>query len=414
MHGRIAALLKDKIGLDVDSIGMASIERAVRERLTVTGIRDEEAYTEHVSASDMELSELIEAVVVPETWFFRDREAFTALARVATEPRSGNTVLRILSLPCSTGEEPYSIAMTLLDAGVQPERFQIDAVDISARAIAHAQRGIYSKNSFRSRELEFRDRHFELTSEGYGLSNRVRECVRFRQANLFDLDRAPLLTAYDVIFCRNVLIYFDRPRQDRAVQILSRLLDREGVLFVGPSEAGLFLDHGFPSARIPLAFAFRKAGTSADERASRCRPAHITRSSLPMRPSAPKPMPTRPAPSALPSGKVPQEPPTGKPWIEEAQRLADEGNVIDALEFCERHMSAERPSARAFYLMGLLHDAAGRAQQAGDCYRKALYLEPAHREALVHLAMLLQGEGDTRGAQLLFARAERLSAVGGR
>jgi chemotaxis protein methyltransferase WspC len=413
VHGRIAALLKDKIGLDVDSIGVGSIERAVRDRLTMTGVRDEEAYIEHVSASEMELRELIEAVVVPETWFYRDREAFAALARVATERRSRNSVLRILSLPCSTGEEPYSIAMTLLDAGVQADHFQIDAVDISARAIAHAQRGIYGKNSFRGHALDFRDRYFESTAEGYRLSNRARDCVRFRQGNFFDMDRSPLTAAYDVIFCRNVLIYFDRPEQDRAVQILSRLLDREGVLFVGPSEAGLFLEHGFPSARIPLAFAFRRTGTTPDERAARCRPARKTLPPLLLpRPSAPKPMPALPASPCLIPGKASQQAPPGEPWLEEAQRLADEGDVIGALEYCERHMNAARPSAQAFYLMGLLHDAAGRAQRAGDYYRKALYLEPAHREALVHLAMLLQGTGDIRGAQLLFDRAERISAAG--
>ncbi len=102
------------------------------------------AYWERVRGSRAELQALIEAVVVPETWFFRDREAFAALARLAREewlpsaPQTG--CCRLLSLPCSTGEEPYSMAMALLDAGVPADRFRIDAVDISAAALAQAER----------------------------------------------------------------------------------------------------------------------------------------------------------------------------------------------------------------------------------------------------------------------------------
>ena len=121
---RIEALLKERIGLDAVSIGTATIERAVRERLAATACQDAHAYLDLVLASEPELQELIEGVVVPESWFFRDRRAFEALARIAQEesrrqPPEG--ILRVLSLPCSTGEEPYSIAMTLLDAGIYME-----------------------------------------------------------------------------------------------------------------------------------------------------------------------------------------------------------------------------------------------------------------------------------------------------
>ena len=130
-------LLKETMGLDVASIGSSAIERAVEKRLLACELQETHAYWERVRASEAELQELIEAVVVPETWFFRDREAFAALALTVYEDWLGahpEDHLRLLSLPSSTGEEPYSMAIALLDAGFPANRFRVDAVDISACA----------------------------------------------------------------------------------------------------------------------------------------------------------------------------------------------------------------------------------------------------------------------------------------
>ena len=257
-------LLKRAIGLSAASIGSPMIARAVRARLSVCRLDDPLAYLARVRASETELQELIEAVIVPETWFFRDRESFAALARLGYEhsQRSREGVLSVLSLPCSTGEEPYSMAMALLDAGVGADRFHVDAVDVSARALAHAGPAVYGKNSFRGDDLTFRDRHFETTAQGHRLSDHVRRQVRFQPGNLFAADVLPGLAVYDVIFCRNVLIYFDRPTQDRAIAVLNRLLRADGTLFVAPAETALPTSHGLVSTSEPLAFAFRKAAAT--------------------------------------------------------------------------------------------------------------------------------------------------------
>lgn len=413
---RIETLLKEKIGLDAVSIGATTLERAVRERLAATGCQDAHAYLDLVLTSEPELQELIEAVVVPESWFFRDRRAFEALARIAQEEspcHHPDGVLRVLSLPCSTGEEPYSIAMTLLDAGMPPRRFQVNAVDISARAIARADSGIYGRNSFRDSDLDFRDRHFMPMGSAYCLNENVRRRVRLHQGNLFDLSGSCGAQTYDAVFCRNVLIYFDRPAQVRAVEILNRLLANTGVLFVGPSETALLQDRGFVSAQLPLAFAFRKAPAVARVPSPPVRPVLAARvnarasalTSRPMQGSSPA---QRPAVAVADAPRTA----TAKSWIEEAQQMADRGNLADALAHCETHMKQDTPSAQAFYLVGLLHDAAGRTQQACEQYRKALYLDPNHEEALVHLAMALRSGGDERGAQRLFERAKRAQVAG--
>src|ERR1700687_2724612 len=163
-------LLKASIGLDAGSIGESSIERAVQSRLAACALPDRLSYWQRLRSSGTELQALIEEVIVPETWFFRDREAFALLASIGHEQRlraSADGVLRRLILPSWTGEEPYSMSMALLDTGVLADRFRIDAVDVSARAIAQAERAVYGRNSFRGQDLAFRDRHFEATDLGY-------------------------------------------------------------------------------------------------------------------------------------------------------------------------------------------------------------------------------------------------------
>jgi chemotaxis protein methyltransferase WspC len=405
-------LLKASIGLDVGSIGPSAVERAVQERLSACGLRDRHVYWDRVHAGGTELQALIEAVVVSETWFFRDREAFATLASMGHEQwrrAPAGEVLRLLSLPGSTGEEPYSMAIALLDAGVPADRFRIDAVDVSARAIAQAERAVYGRNSFRGQELTFRDRHFEANSLGYRPSDTVRRQVHLRQDNMLAADFLPGLDIYDMIFCRNLLIYFDRPTQDRAVDVLKRLLTPNGTLFVAPSETGLLLSHDFVSARIPLAFAFRKSVTGA----RKLKPGSV--SAVMHRPArVPASVSVRQAPGAKSASGPPQPlPRTGQPagshpGLDEAVRLADEGCLIEAASFCEEHLRQHGPSAKAFYLLGLVRDAAGNTTDASSYYRKALYLDPEHLETLVHFAFLVEQQGNSAAAQVLRDRARRV------
>ncbi|MGJ7497967.1 CheR family methyltransferase [Variovorax sp. RT4R15] len=412
---RFEQLLKRTMGLDAASIGSAAVERAVQERLSACRLPDAQAYWELLSSSAPELQELIEAVVVPETWFFRDPASFAALTRLVCDdgrPRQTQTVLRLLSVPCSTGEEPYSMAMALLDAGFTASTLRVDAVDISTRALARAQGAVYGRNSFRGSDLAFRDRYFVATAGGgHSLADAVRRLVQFRQGNLLDgLVAEPEL--YDVIFCRNVLIYFDRATQDRAIAVLGRLLKPGGWLFVGPSETALLSDHGFVSAKLPLAFAFRKDPVAGSDTKLRTAPSP-SRPVRALAPVAPALQPARPraAPPAIAPLAVARA--EAKTSIDRARRLADQGHLADAAAHCEAHLLEHGPTAEAFNLLGLVRDASGKTADAADQYRKALYLEPNHQDALIHLALLLQKQGDVAGAQRLQRRASRLHQGGG-
>jgi chemotaxis protein methyltransferase WspC len=401
-------LLKASMGLNAASIGASAIGRAVQERTAACNLGDPAAYWEHVRRSDSELQALIEAVVVPETWFFRDRESFSALARLVRDEwllDSRDRMVNLLSLPCSTGEEPYSMAMALLDGSIPADRFRIDAVDISTRALAQAERGVYGRNSFRDRDVAFRDRHFEATEHGYRLNDTVRRQVHFQQGNLFAPGLLPGAERYDVIFCRNVLIYFDRATQDRALTVLKRLLKAKGALFVAPAETALPVSHDFVAMNLPLAFSFRRTAASPSrpkrtiapvEAPPRTRPGIPVRARHTLRGLAP----------ATASRKSLQAEET--PDLSEATRLADQGHFAEAATSCEEYLRRNGSSGQAFYLMGLVRDATGNSAEAVNFYRKCLYLEPDHSEAQIHLALLMERLGDAAGAQVLRNRARRL------
>ena len=410
----IASLLKRTMGLDAAAIGSFSIDRAINDRRLACNMTDTEAYLNYVLVCATELTELIEAVVVPETWFFRHHEALSEVARVAYEewlPAHTTGVLRILSLPCSTGEEPYSIAMALLDAGLPASRFQIEAVDISERALALARCAEYGKNSFRGNDLNFRDRHLTLIRGRWQLGDAARAQVHFQQGNLFSKGFLPGVETFDMIFCRNLLIYFDRTEQDHAVSTLRRLLKAKGTLFVGPSEPSLLLSHDFVSAKVPRAFAFHKPKASW---------AHIARKSVdPVKqPSNLPPRVPRPSAAVLDARHKMRPSATleigGETEIGKALLLANQGRLAEAERCCAEQIRKHGASAQSLYLIGLIRDAGGDAAEASQYYRKALYLDHHHQEALSHLALLLRKQGDITGARLLLDRMNRTERKSGK
>jgi chemotaxis protein methyltransferase WspC len=207
------------------------------------------------------------------------------------------------------------------------------------------------------------------------------------------------------------LIYFDRATQDRAVAVLRRLLTDPGLLFVGASETNLLLSHGFVSAKIPLACAFRRAAAAGEAKTSRSPTIDRPPRRRARAPAAPVRAAAR-APALEPAMTLAVRPvasptPVGDP-VAEAARLADQGRIGEAAELCAQHLRQHGPSAKVFHLMGLLGDAAGHHAEAGSYYRKALYLDPTHYEALVHLACLLDKQGNATAARVFRDRARRL------
>ena len=398
-------LLKNTIGLDTASIGSATIERAVCLRMMARGLKQADDYWRQLRTSTDELQEFIEAVVIPETWFFRESEAFSALVRLVTEewqPIAPNSVLRMLSIPCSTGEEPYSMVMSLLDGGFSPQQLHVDAVDISARALARATRGMYGSNSFRGANLAFRDRYFQPTANGYALAEWLRGMVTFRQNNILSSDFSLCQERYDVIFCRNLLIYFDQSTQEQVMKKLARLLTAGGFLFVGPAEAFLASCSGFVSVNRAMSFAFRRTAlTPAHSKYSS--PGH--RKPADKQPCSSSRLKTTPKPFSVPA---PIPPAPALVDLETARRLANEGQLDETAAWCEANLREQGPSSETYYLLGLVRDAFGDRDGAAALYRKVIYLEPEHMEGLIHLALITETQGNTAAAELLHDRARRV------
>ncbi|MCY0108621.1 chemotaxis protein CheR [Pseudomonas monsensis] len=407
---RFFDFLKERIGLDVTSVGPAIIERAVRQRTTLSQAAHSDEYWQLLQGSRDEQQALIEAVIVPETWFFRYPESFATLGKLARkrlDELNNMRALRILSLPCSTGEEPYSIAMALLDAGLKPHQFKVDGMDVSPLSVDKARRALYGKNSFRGQDLDFRERHFTAEQDGHRVSDAVREQVRLQAGNVLDPTLLASEPPFDFVFCRNLLIYFDQPTQQQVFAVLKRLTHVDGVLFIGPAEGSLLGRLGMRSIGIPQSFAFSRHNDPAPEPLSLPTP-----TPLPVRQPlrSPPPPPVRPRPFAsvapLPvSSKSPN--PDAATLLANIAALANEGKSAEARAACEQFLRSHEPGAQVFYWLGLLSDVAGSALEAQSYYRKALYLEPQHPEALMHLAALLQAQGDSAGARRLQERAAR-------
>jgi chemotaxis protein methyltransferase WspC len=419
---RFFAFLKDRIGLDVASVGEAIIERAVRQRCAASSAQDSDGYWQLLQTSAREQQALIEAVIVPETWFFRYPESFSTLGKLAQTRLAelmGSRPLRILSLPCSTGEEPYSIAMALFDAGICPQQFQVDAIDISPLSIERATRAIYGKNSFRGEQITFRDRYFSAEVDGFLLNERVCNQVNFQVGNLLDPMLLAARPAYDFVFCRNLLIYFDLATQQRVFEVLKCMTREEGVLFIGPAEGSLLARLGMRSIGIAQSFAFSRCAEKADVPPAAfvslslpaLAPATFTRSlaNLPLRTSprsfAPSPL-VRASARAIPAPAGGLDSDAASLLVNIAS-LANEGKSTEARAACERYLTLYEPVAQVFYWLGLLSDLGGQTAEAQGLYRKALYLQPQHPEALAQLATLLASQGDTAGARRLQERAAR-------
>jgi len=414
---RFFRFLRERIGLDVESVGAPMVERALRQRCLAVGAVDLDHYWLRLQKLADEQQALIEAVIVPETWFFRYPESFTALASLAHKrlaELAGARPLRLLSLPCSTGEEPYSLAMALLDAGIAPGAFLIDGMDISPSSVTKAGQAVYGRNAFRGSDLGFRERYFDALDEGHRLHGRVQQQVSLQVGNVLDPALASRDGLYDFVFCRNLLIYFDVPTQQRVFEVLKRLLHPQGVLFIGPAEGSLLARLGMRPLGIAQSFAYvRQEGGNAPLAVAPVQPARRTVPPLATAgyppPGAPLPRPLRVLPMAPKPAPAREHAREGaSELLASIARLANAGASEQARAECQRYLGQFAPSAQVYYWLGLLSDTEGDAQQALTHYRKALYLEPQHPEALVHLAALLASQGDLAGARRLQDRAARV------
>jgi chemotaxis protein methyltransferase WspC len=407
--GIVEDLLTSAIGLDPQRIGSGQINRAVAARMAACGLGDRDAYLRLLHESEDEVWELIEHVVVPESWFFRDGQPFAFLQQSVRDSLLRDPArppFRLLSLPCAGGEEPFTIAMALLDAGLTVDQFHIDAVDVSNRSLELARLGVFTQNAFRGSELAFRDRYFLPHPRGFELKQEIRKTARFVRANLLEPDLFLGEASYDVIFCRNVLIYLTTPARVQAMATLDRLLARDGLLFLGHSETLAAMESRLVPVCDKRSFAYRRSPDGPPTPARRPPALSPPRAATPIakregRPHAPRqPAKVTPAPD-------PQKPPTSPRLLEQASGLANQGQYDRAAQLCEQSLREDGPTAQAYFLLGTIRQAAGDDNGAEPSFQKAVYLDSRHDEALLSLALIAQRRGDQASSAGYRRRARR-------
>lgn len=446
----VARLLEQRIGLDSETLGVRTLQSAVGDHLRELGIPWAQGtqYAAQLQQDPKLLQQLVEKIVVNETWFRRDSKPFDYLSEYARRNwlRSHSAKRwRLLSIPCATGEEPYSMAISLLEAGLTPDLFRIDAADISVEALRRAEEAVYTSNSFRHSDPLWRDTYFRQTGEDqWRLGDGVRRCVKFRQANLLDFWKTKEGGTYHVIFSRNLLIYLSHEAKLQAIECFRHLLKPGGLLFVGHAEMLPMLREHFQPVNEASTFAYMmepppsrpavkvpqlkdkpqvRSQTETEKINRRLRHiagkpprAIVKHDAGDPKPAAIKAMPRvkqpdevaapKPAPEELPPE------PTAADLFRQAQTLADNGEYSQALYLAIDCLHQDATHVPARHLCAVLQQVLGDLAGAETEFRRVLYLDPLHEASMTQLALLLRQTGREQEAAHLQRRLERRTRSG--
>ena len=370
-----------------------------------------------------ERERIVREVAVSETSFFRYPDSYDLLIQhlQSLRQRQPSGRLRMLSIACASGEEPYSMGVAAVYSGWPAERVEVIGVDRSEKTLQAARRGQYP----------LRQRHQPipawsqawLREEGGQLTvdPSIIRTVRFLQADAITAPTSLLPGRYAVVFCRNLLIYLHIEARNQLVDKLDEWLEPDGLLFVGHAEKLDVLRSRFQAIACPGAFALWRSASAADPTAIQMdapKPVRFRRpASRENVPPGPEPGVTRPlrvVPRPLQTEDKEVLPQTAAyeedTSLEQARRLADLGRLDEASALLQAAMQAGRPSAELYHLLGSVQLALGCLPEARDAFRRAVYLEPDHEESLLQLSIVYQRLGDDSHAaryRKLAARAHR-------
>ena len=454
---RLSELLDAQIGLHFPRQRWSDLERGIRSALRDFGFKDEESCMQWLVSAPLTKSQieiLASHLTVGETYFFRDKKSFDILADqifsdLIRSRRNAEKHLRIWSAGCATGEEPYSIAILL--SKMLPDltdwNITILATDINPRFLRKASEGIYSEWSFRDTPPWVKERYFKKVKQGsLELLPSIRKLVKFSYLNLME-DTYPSLTnntnAMDVIFCRNVLMYFDQERQRKVIQNLSRCLVDGGWLFVSPSETSHILFSEFRTVRFDGVTCYSKE-SGKTRAAESCMGQSITfhpaieKAAYAVQPPfeyIPGPGPEITVPLEICIQKPEQEVNPYEAALELykqgcygeavdtvrcmiaknktdlkaiallARAYANQGKLSEAMEWSEKAIAEDKMNPGSYYLLAVIQQERGHAEEAVQSLRRALYLDRNFVLAHFTLGNLARQQGKLKEAKKHFENA---------
>lgn len=362
--GEIAALLARSSGLAFPPSRRGYAEIGMQRAMVAAREHDAQAFLRRVEREPSLLARVIAEVTVGETYFFRDPAQFAAIAEQVVPERLGRydgTPLRMWSAGCSSGEEAYSLAILAEECGCS-ELVRILGTDISPAAIEAAERGRYGARSFRDEMDARRERCFTAAGKARSIDGRFRRHVSFRVHNLGGPDPALDDRSFDLILCRNVLIYFDEAAAALALRRLAERLAPGGWLFTSPTDPSIPEDAGLVVWRTPGGVAYRRPLPAPEP--ARARPRVE-------RPAAP---PSR-APAALPAS---DDRAALEQHVLDALRLLDAGQPAEALVAARRARYLDRTSPVANLALGRALRLCGRPDAARRALRSSRRLLGTH------------------------------------
>lgn len=246
------------------------LESRLHKRITHLGLKSFEQYFDFVKANPSGTSEikyLYEAITINETFFFRNQPQLDALVStilpdvIALNAKAGKNKIRIWSAACSSGEEAYSIAMMIQDI-IKPKYpaidFEIVGTDISNAVVDTARRGSYKEYSVRNTPVYFLKKYFKTNGSSFELDQKIKSMASFKLLNLYDDMIMRTMINFDVIFCANVLIYFDQASKIKVINHLYNSLNKGGYLFIGYSETLHGISRAFKLISFPKTIGYKK------------------------------------------------------------------------------------------------------------------------------------------------------------
>ena len=390
--------------------------------------------------STKEFDHLLNVIIIPETYFFRDQAQFEALQRVVIpevlkEKSYPGASLRIWSAGCSSGEEPYTIAMILaanMGGGEYPP-IQILATDLSQTALELARRGVYGARSVRDVPKEYLSRFFSRKRDKYFLDESIKQMVEFSYFNLVT-EPYPLLemSGWDLIFCRNVTIYFQHESTRKVIHNFYQSLRQGGYLFAGYSESLRYLSDEFTTVQVGGTFVYKKEPQDKRpkkkaRRTRRNRSRQRTPASgrsrrleaLPDRKVAEIQQICARVKELLEMGKPEQAGDLLAPYLEkstasesvlllQAEIFLNQGDLEKAVQLCQRIISCEPLSVAGYYLLGVVYRTWEKERKAIEEFKRVLYLKPEHALARFNLGDLYSQVGQLDEAKLEYANVVRL------
>ena len=423
---RFRAVIHRHLGLQLHHAASQLLEDALFRCMASRGYRHPRAYLESVDAE--EVRRIAEAVTVTETYFLRDRAQFQALAEVVIPTFARARRIRILSAGCASGEEPYSIALVLRETIPDIERWSItvQAVDVNPAMLRHAARGRYTSWALRETPPAIAERYFRRTDGHFEVAESVRAMVTFDEQNLVHGDpRTWAPGSWDVVFCRNLLMYM-APEVARAVIArAATALERGGFMFVGHAESLRGLSDAFDVCHSVGAFYYRLR-EEAEPSTGAAGPPAVSSAEVTSRPTrAELRSPPEPKPIVVPSRELShvtelmrQEryrealeavralpAPSADARLLEALLCAHAGDLEGAASLCAQIIEAHPLDSAAHYVRALTLEQSGDRAQAADRHRTAAFLDPAFAMPRLQLGLLARRSGDEASARRELGRA---------